>query len=1353
MQRIRVKSGLVFLLSTAAVLAGASAGVDAAGVACPDVDQDGWADCTVVLSTTALAASATPGPDAPNFEQSVHDAALKLYVHGMTDEIAASEVGAEGVPVLLKLLDDSVFPRRDNIVAFLAHLRDPAAVPSLERMLSVPPASLNRPVELRALMLAPKALGRLARDDERALSVLLEITAPGRQGGPLADAVAAGAYSDVVRDRLVEAAVKGLALSGRPRALRRLARMRDGHGVPVLANRELRDTARQALVVYGSVKEDKKPATVVPDGETSPTRVTDPESTSHDHGLSFASHVEIPNAYFESFIRQYLADSSLIGARADYPEDVACCLSLSMLGAEASFGTAGDGLDTIDTAEEMLAVQQDPVARVKVVLEINYCDGPGTNILGCATLPGVSFVTVPLDSSSSARVWLHEYGHNLGLSHVADERRVMYPFLSSDSEGLNNNECRAFHLPPALAQAVLTATGVCHDDDADDLASNVDNCPLTANTPQRDADRDGLGDACDNCMFVAVPDQSDADNDGVGDLCDNCRDVADTSQSDVDEDDIGDVCDVCEGVPNDHDADGLCSDVDNCSFVPNISQSDGDLDGIGDPCDVCPDDDINDVDEDGVCASSDSCPLDYNPPDPAHLFLSFRPSHDFTVATADINGDGWLDLVVGDYRFDTEAGREAGMLMVYHGTATGFPARPDQFLPGEHERCQMGRSLWTGGDANGDGFDDLIVSPGCFGPQADAPFGLFFGSPTGLLATPLALPNPDGGRFPKAAFVGDLDGDGYDEVAVGYPDYDPPQVPDSGAVLIYRGSPSGIESATPWMLTGEQRGSDFGSGIGAAGDVNCDGYEDLLVGATRFEYLSNEGRVYLFYGSPSGIQTVADWTRTAEQRDLMGARVIGIGDVNSDGCDDFAVSLHGFDVTTTGSDLGAIWVFHGSPDGPSTNPQWTRVGPHPSSGFSTLMTGVGDIDRDGYDDFVASAWEADNVNWLRDGLVWLFRGSPTGLELQPSWIARNPQEGKFAWQIAPVENPNGLGATGFLTMSHRYRREEVLLYYDIHTALAPAQPDVDGDGLGGPCDPDRDGDGALNVADNCPDVVNTMQVDGNNDGVGDACDADADGVEDALDNCPTVANANQDDTNFDTVGDACDSDGDRVYDALDNCPTDENGLQFDADADGAGDACDDDDDADGLLDAADNCTMVSNVDQADLDGDGIGDACDEDTDGDGTIAILDNCPLITNVSQLDSDADGQGDACDLCTDVDGDGFGSPGGIACPAGSEVDCDDRAAAVFPGGLDLCDALDNDCSGTADDSTCDAFEFTGDMRIDGYELSWIGRGFGECSATPDTEWWFAADFDGDGCVDGVDLAVLAAVWSCTGTEPICP
>jgi hypothetical protein len=126
------------------------------------------------------------------------------------------------------------------------------------------------------------------------------------------------------------------------------------------------------------------------------------------------------------------------------------------------------------------------------------------------------------------------------------------------------------------------------DTDADEIANEVDNCPLVYNPKQTDGDGDLVGDPCDNCVDEPNPRdcktldgkmiQCDGDADLVGDVCDNCPNIPNGPQNDNDNDGVGDICD------QDDDNDNINDLRDNCPQIVNPTQTDTDADGVGDDC-------------------------------------------------------------------------------------------------------------------------------------------------------------------------------------------------------------------------------------------------------------------------------------------------------------------------------------------------------------------------------------------------------------------------------------------------------------------------------------------------------------------------------------------------------------------------------------------------------------------------------------------------------------------------------------------------------------------------------------------------------------------------------------------------
>ena len=142
-----------------------------------------------------------------------------------------------------------------------------------------------------------------------------------------------------------------------------------------------------------------------------------------------------------------------------------------------------------------------------------------------------------------------------------------------------------------------------------------------------------------------------------------------------------------------------------------------------------------------------------------------------------------------------------------------------------------------------------------------------------------------------------------------------------GRAFVYFGSSSGLGDV-PWTFETNQAGARLGFGGAGAGDVNGDGYDDLVIGAHRYSGPEiDEGRVFLFLGSPSGPMSPP----TILEIDVPGARLgraaATAGDVNGDGYDEVIVGAVFY--SDTESQEGAVFVFTGSSEGISTVPAWS----------------------------------------------------------------------------------------------------------------------------------------------------------------------------------------------------------------------------------------------------------------------------------------------------------------------------------------------------------------------------------------------------------------------------------------------
>jgi hypothetical protein len=392
------------------------------------------------------------------------------------------------------------------------------------------------------------------------------------------------------------------------------------------------------------------------------------------------------------------------------------------------------------------------------------------------------------------------------------------------------------------------------------------------------------------------------------------------------------------------------------------------------------------------------------------------------VATAgDVNGDGYSDVVAGAYHH-TNGQTEEGKAVVYLGSATGITTTPAWTVESDQANALYGLSVSTAGDVNGDGYADVVVGGVRYdaGQVDEGKAFLYLGSAAGLSTTAAwtAESNQIGAEFATSvATAGDVNGDGYSDVLVGAPLLDNGQA-DEGRVFLYLGSASALSASPPWAQSGQPL-DELGTSVSGAGDVNGDGYADVIVGARRYDNgQTDEGRALVYLGSAAGLATTAAWTVESNQASaLLGSSVSTAGDVNGDGFSDVVVGAPLFDDGEI--DEGMTFVYLGSPTGPGATPTWTAGGNQAGARFGGSVATAGDVNGDGRSDVLVGALFHDNGQ-SDEGRAFAYLGSPAGLGATPSWTAESDQAASYFGTVGTAGDVNGDGFSDVIVGASSY---------------------------------------------------------------------------------------------------------------------------------------------------------------------------------------------------------------------------------------------------------------------------------------------------------------------------------------------
>src|SRR5262245_43680919 len=303
------------------------------------------------------------------------------------------------------------------------------------------------------------------------------------------------------------------------------------------------------------------------------------------------------------------------------------------------------------------------------------------------------------------------------------------------------------------------------------------------------------------------------------------------------------------------------------------------------------------------------------------------------------------------------------------GAASSITSRILIDPAGEHTGDEFGSAVAWVGDVNGDGYDDLLVGAFRYPEIASAGLAyLYFGGPAIDSVADLVISPPPGGAGwfgVSVASAGDFNGDGYPDFIIGAQQagYE------GGKAFIYYGGPL-LDTTPDVTLTGEPTGqlTAFGASVASAGDVNEDGFDDVIVGAPWYPGGNNKpGRVYVFFGGTVP-DAVPDRVFTGVAfYDQLGSVVGSAGDINGDGHPDVFASAPGN--RDAALNAGAIYVWFGGPSF-DTTPDLTL---HGSAAYEHLMNAAnaGDVNADGFSDLIGA--EKDHV------YVWFGGSSPNSV--------------------------------------------------------------------------------------------------------------------------------------------------------------------------------------------------------------------------------------------------------------------------------------------------------------------------------------------------------------------------------------